>query len=506
MKKESAGCQFAYLCVSQTVAIMIRQILFFLLVCFFTPIVCIAQDGLLYGDQFYQGGYRIKPTRNNGFMIGGWNDRFDKDTLDYYVIRFDNQGKLLWDSVYGRHPYNDFLWSIEPTSDNGALLAGYSGIQHSGTEEALMYKIDSNGAVVTKYTFDESKADHAHWFKQAPDENYFWAGHTDSKGDEAGDIIASKLDMNLNTIWQKTYGFPGTGEHAHSAALTPDGGLILAGHTDVDGKEKIYAVKVDASGNEQWHKIYGSGTDVNDSPYEVKVTAEGNYAFFGGSSAGTQSTFWLLVTDTLGKILISEHYGTGYSFSQGGTQTSDSGFIEVGYTAQPTDPNYNALIVKTDKNGTVEWQKTFGNADGTVAFGIMQRGSQYLVVGEAPQSDGLNADVWLLVLDAKGEVTTLDTALAGVGRSGLVSGLELSTYPNPCTDHTIIQYWLPKRERVELALITVSGEIVKQYPPVSSEGGYHYQTLSTNGIANGTYYIQLRAGDTFITKKIVILK
>ena len=122
MKKESARCQFAYLCVSQTVAIMIKQILFFLLVCFFAPIVCIAQDGLLYGDEFYQGAYRIKPTRNNGFMIGGWNDRYLNDSLDYYVLRFDNHGHILWDSIYGRHPITDFLWSIEPTNDDGALL------------------------------------------------------------------------------------------------------------------------------------------------------------------------------------------------------------------------------------------------------------------------------------------------------------------------------------------------------------------------------------------------
>jgi hypothetical protein len=484
---------------------MIKQILFFLLVCFLTPIVCSAQDGLLYGDQNYQGGYRIKPTRNNGFIIGGWNDRYEKDTLDYYVLRFDDHGNLLWDSIYGRHPITDFLWSVEPTSDNGALLAGYSGKQFSGAEEALMYKIDSNGVVVTKYTFDESRADHSHWFKQAPDGNYFWAGHTDSKGDPAGDIIASKVDKNLNTIWQKTFGFPGTAEHAHSAALTPDGGLILAGHTDVNGFEKIYAVKVDALGNEQWHKIYSSGDAASDSPYEVQVTAEGNYAFFGGSSvSGNSSTFWMVVTDTLGKILISEHYGTGYSFAQGGIQTSDSGYMEVGYTAQPSK-NYSGMVVKTDKNGVVEWEKTFGNGNGTAAYGVMQRGSQYLIVGEAPQADGLNNDVWLLVLDGKGEVAPLATP-SGVSNSVSKSDLNLAAYPNPCTDHTIIQYWLPERENLLLTITGISGELIKQLPLGYREGGYHYQSLSTTDLSSGTYYLTLQGAGKTVTQKVVVSK
>ncbi|HET9135714.1 MAG TPA: T9SS type A sorting domain-containing protein [Candidatus Kapabacteria bacterium] len=487
---------------------MIKQLLFFLLVCFLTPIVCSAQDGLFYGDENYQGGYRIKPTRNNGFFIGGWNDRFEKNnSLDYYVLRFDDHGHLLWDSIYGRHPITDFLWSIEPTSDNGALLAGYSGVQFSGAEEALMYKIDSNGAIVTKFTVDYSRADHSHWFKQAPDGNYFWAGHTDSKGDAAGDIIASKLDMNLNVIWEKTYGFAGTGEHAHSAALTDNGGLILAGHTDVNGYEKIYAVKVDASGNELWHKIYGSGDKAGDSPYEVVVTKEGNYAFFGGSSvSGSQSTFWLLVTDTTGKILISQHYGSGYSYSQGGAQTSDSGFIVVGYTALPTDKNYSALVVKTDKEGTVQWQKTFGNADGEAAYGVMQRGSQYLVVGEAPQADGKNNDVWLLVLDENGELTSLDTTLAGVNHPISRSEPDLLAYPNPCADHTIIQYWLPERQNVELIVTGISGEVVKHTGLGYREAGYHYQPLSTSDLSNGTYYITLRTADKSQTQKIIVSK
>ena len=107
-------------------------------------------------------------------------------------MRFNNKGQPLWDSAYG-NPATDFLLSVEPTKDNGALLAGYSGVQNSGTEEALMYKIDSVGRVVKKIEVNYASSDHAHWFKPLNTGNYYWAGHTDSEGDPNGDMMMQNL-------------------------------------------------------------------------------------------------------------------------------------------------------------------------------------------------------------------------------------------------------------------------------------------------------------------------
>src|SRR4051812_7678349 len=109
----------------------------------FLPILSLAQVGShKYGGPGNQSAYRIRPTKDGGFIAGGITDSKGAGLADYWVMRFNKKGVPIWDSAYG-NPDVEFLWSIEQTKDNGSLLAGYSGVQFSGTEEALLYKIDS---------------------------------------------------------------------------------------------------------------------------------------------------------------------------------------------------------------------------------------------------------------------------------------------------------------------------------------------------------------------------
>ncbi|MEI8134266.1 MAG: T9SS type A sorting domain-containing protein [bacterium] len=365
-----------------------------------------AQIGSHYGGAGNQYGYRIRNTNDGGFIVAGSTDIDGTQQGKYWVMRFDSKGKPMWDSAYGRSG-NNFLWSVEPTRDNGALISGYSGDQNSGNEEALMYKLDSVGRVVKKLEVDYAMGDHAHWFKQLSNGDYYWTGHTDSKGDPRGDMIMQKLDSNFKLIWEKTYD-DGSYEHSHVAALTKDDGCILLGHTSSSaGREKFFAVRVDTAVTVIWKKDFGSDAANNDSPYDVTYTREGNYAFFGYSGDySTVSSMWLLVVDTNGTIVINKHYNIDVSFVYGGIQSSDSGYVLSGYSQKPGAMTH-LYVVKTDKKGNLKWQKTFG--DSTAGYSVIQRKSQFIVAGETYQTPDGTDDLWLVVLDSLGNVTTLDT-------------------------------------------------------------------------------------------------
>ncbi len=373
------------------------------------PTILLAQVGMHhYGGPGNQYGYRIKPTKDGGFIVAGQTDSKGAGNTDYWVMRFDRTGEPLWDSAYG-NPDVDFLWSVEPTKDNGALLAGYSGVQNSGTEEALMYKIDSVGRVVKKIEVNYAKSDHAHWFKELPDGNYYWSGHTDSDGDPNGDMILQKLDKNFNKVWEKTYGGPTTPEHSHTAAVTRDNGCILLGHTTPNNREKFYAVRVDTAGKMLWQKTYGSDPSYSDSPYDVAVTAEDNYAFFGSSGDfSSVNSFWLLVVDTTGTPVLDKHYNIDICEAYGGIQSSDSGYVMAGYSVKPGSNNTHLYVVKSDKKGTLQWQKTYG--DTTWAYDVMQHGKQFIVAGGTDQTSDGNHDLWIVVLDSAGNPAALDTS------------------------------------------------------------------------------------------------
>ncbi len=469
-----------------------------------TPEILLAQTGSLYGGSGNQYGYRVKSTRDGGFIVAGGTDAKGAGSTDYWVMRFDNHAQPLWDSAYGRVVY-DNLWSIEPTSDNGALIAGFSGIQNSGTEEALMYKIDSVGRVVKKIEVDYSLADHAHWFKQMNDGNYYWAGHTDSKGDPQGDMILQKLDKSFNLVWEKTYDF-GSSEHCHAGAIAHDNGCMLIGHTTINSREKFYAVRTDTLGKVMWQKSYSSDPNVHDSPYDVLATIEGNFAFFGGSQFDS-STMWLLVVDSIGNPVIDKHFAIGQSFCWSGVQTSDSGFALIG-VSQKNGGNQKMYIVKTDKKGNRQWEKTYGNGAGDEALSIIQHGNQYVAVGDGLDNQG-NADLWVIVMDSVGNLTTFDTSHASVNSRSYSyeNGTRLDqNFPNPSNTSTTIGFTLTNNDRVAINILSADGALVFKAYERSAEVGQHYINVNTTNLASGTYYYQLKTSATTITRPMMVVR
>lgn len=82
------------------------------------------------------------------------------------------------------------------------------------------------------------------------------------------DFWVVKLDQTGNIIWKKTLGGSAF-EMMPSVSATNDGGVIVAGEssslngdiTAAIGLKDIWVVKLDASGNKQWDKSFGSWQD-----------------------------------------------------------------------------------------------------------------------------------------------------------------------------------------------------------------------------------------------------
>ena len=98
--------------------------------------------------------------------------------------------------------------------------------------------------------------------------------------------------------------FSGSGNTTgRSVQQTTDGGYIIAGQDTTD-KTKVYLLKTDASGTQQWSKTYGGGSvNLARSAYQ---TADGGYIVFATtlSQTGTQlsALSYLLKTDASGTM------------------------------------------------------------------------------------------------------------------------------------------------------------------------------------------------------------
>jgi len=79
-------------------------------------------------------------------------------------------------------------------------------------------------------------------------------------------------------------------------------------------------------------------------------------------------------------------------------------------------------------------------------------------------------------------------------------------YPNPFNPRTMIEYTLPKSEKVLLTVYNLLGEEVTRLIDKRIAAGVHQVTWDALNVASGIYFYRLKAGDFIQTRKMVVLK
>jgi hypothetical protein len=207
--------------------------------------------------------------------------------------------------------------------------------------------------------------------------------------------------------WVQTFG--GTGNDGASSLLqTTDGGFALAGWTNSygAGDNDMWLVKTDAKGAVQWTQTYG-GIGSEWSRDFLQTTDEG-FVLVGVTvySNSFDSDILLLKTDVSGIVQWNRTYG-GRRFDEASAlvQTRDGGFALAGSTNSYGAGTYDMWLVKTDANGIMQWNQTYGGTDSDGAYTLLQTADEGFVLAGSTDSYGGDAsDIWLVKTDANGVV------------------------------------------------------------------------------------------------------
>jgi pectate lyase len=79
-------------------------------------------------------------------------------------------------------------------------------------------------------------------------------------------------------------------------------------------------------------------------------------------------------------------------------------------------------------------------------------------------------------------------------------------YPNPFNPETIIRFEIPSEEFVNISVFNVIGEQVASLVNEKLSGGTHSVSFNGNNLSSGLYIYRLKAGNTMIVRKMMLLK
>jgi len=403
-----------------------------------------------YGSANLERAQSVQQCTDGGYIITGYTTIFGTDSSDVYLIRTDEEGELSWSKTYGGLNF-DRGHSVQQTSDGGFVITGYTQSFGAGFSSVYVIRVDNNGVLIWTKVFGGLDFDLFNSVQQTTDGGFIMVGHTSSFGAGLNDVYLIRINADGAVIWDKTFG--GTDfDVGSSVQQTTDGGFIITGHTlsfVAEGFRNINLIRTDTSGDLMWAKTYaGSGDDWGT---QVQQTTDGGFIITGYAITIGEAEVSLIRTDADGELLWSKAYG-GMGDDRGHSvqQTLDGGFIITGLTRSFGAGGKDMYLIRTDENGDQKWSRTYGGTADDLGFSVQETTDSGFIIVGFTRSFGLGSDdVFLIKTDANGNtncnpVSVNSTVQSDFYRSytdtAILSGFGGSIFPpgtielNPETD------------------------------------------------------------------------
>ncbi|MDC0463366.1 hypothetical protein OAN36_04205 [Flavobacteriaceae bacterium] len=374
-------------------------------------------------------------TQDGGYAIVGYTQSMDGDvegksneSFDYWFLKFNASKELEWQKTYGGSA-DDRANSVIQTNDGGYAVVGKSKsgdgdvLENAGYDDFWITKLDVNGSVSWVQSFGYSGSDVPYSIIQTNDQGYLLSGVLDvsasnGQGDRltniqgrhaGGDYWIIKLSSSGVKEWSNYYGGTFT-DTAYSAIQTNDNGYIIVGSsdsTDVDisnnkGNYDFWIIKISELGTLIWEKSFGG--DQVDEARSISQMADGNYLVIGDTRSSNidvsqnngAADVWIIKISPEGSLIWEKTLG-GSSFDVGRSisKTQDDGFLIAGNSRSSdgvldiNNGQNDALVMKINNSGYLEWQKTIGGTEVDFFNGVEELiDGSIVAVGDSSSSNG----------------------------------------------------------------------------------------------------------------------
>jgi len=350
-------------------------------------------------------GQDVHQTTDDGYIITGHTAKSSASyDEDIWLIKTDSNGNVEWDQIFGGTACDEGL-SVHQTTDGGYIITGHTKSYGAGNCDIWLIRTDNKGNIIWDKTFGGIGYDVGYSVQITTDGGFLIIGYTESFGAGDSDIWLIKTDNNGNMEWNKTYGGIGY-DNGQSVQLTYDGGYIITGTIDLCNENwlDVWLIKTDSNGIMEWNRSFGGA--YIDMGLSVQLSMDGGYIISGIQLCTVfgYADIWLIKTDNNGNMEWNKTYGglcddVGFSVAQ----MPDGGYIVAGYTESYGAGWADFYLVKTDNQGNMQWSETLGGKDADVCFSMQATSDGGIIVlGFTGHPYLYNFDVWLIKIASLG--------------------------------------------------------------------------------------------------------
>jgi len=369
------------------------------------------------------GGYAIAGYTQS--IDGDITDKTSENT-DFLIAKFSSDDKILWSKTFGGSN-NDRANDIIETADGGFAVLGYSESndinvsKNEGSQDFWFIKLDNSGNLIWEKSFGFSGADFGTTLIETKDSGFLITGVLDvtssgglgNKGNATkhagGDIWVIKLDNFGTVIWRNYYGGSFT-DTPFGVVETPTNDFIIVGSSDsndVDiknnkGTYDFWVIKISSTGKLIWEKSFG-GKEI-DEARAITTSNDGNFIIVGDTRSSENDVtsnngaadLWIIKINTNGDLIWEKTLGgSSFDAARSISKTNTDTYIISGSSrslnadASKNQGQNDGWLLEIDGTGKLVWQKTIGGSKIDFFYDAIQLNNGTIIaVGETSSNDG----------------------------------------------------------------------------------------------------------------------
>ena len=341
----------------------------------------------------------IHQTTDGGYILAGYTYS-DTKKNDGWLVKIDGNGTITWEKKYGGY-IDEYMYWAEQTIDGGYIASGKIFSYTYDSFMGWLIKVNENGEKEWEKIFGGKSDDCFLSVHQTNDGGFILAGYTKSFGAGDADIWLLKLDKDGEKEWENIWGGAGF-DKANDIWQTTDGSYVTIFYYESFGFniDDDWLYKLNIAGIKEWQKTFGGM--YKDVLYQVRETDDGNYIIIGSTESfgSGKADVWLIKTNDEGNALWNKTYGGkgndhGYCVEQ-----TDDGYVMVGSTESFGSGGSDGWIIKTDEEGNLEWDATFGGERNDSFTSLQKTDDGYIIAGSTESFGSGGSDGWVIKIVA----------------------------------------------------------------------------------------------------------